>query len=138
MKLILLRNAEVGTFLKWYLVQECGQCISRFYEATLQYLMNTNSNMPVGVSWMSFPPHVYLLVIHTCHCAGSPPFSFPVFTYWGSEDRRVKEDHVKGWKRFFSGDFSSERIQGNHLWPLDKAQKTLWLDKIVVQMDKLL
>lgn len=50
----------------------------------------------------------------------------------------MTEDHVKGWKRFFSGDFSSERIQGNHLWPLDKAQKTLWLDKIVVQMDKLL
>jgi hypothetical protein len=138
MKLILSRNAEVGIFLKWCLVQACGQCISRFYEATLQYSMNMNSSMPVSRISDVFSSSLYLLVIHTRRCAGSPPFSFPVFTYWGSEDRRVKEDHVKGWKKFFSGDFSCEEIQGNHLWPLDKAKKTLWLDKIVVQLDKLI
>lgn len=74
---------------------------------------------------------------HAIQGAGSPPFTFPAFTYWGTLDRRVKEDHVGGWKKFFSGPFSCEKIEGNHLWPLDKSRKAVWLDKIVTELDKL-
>lgn len=72
--------------------------------------------------------------------AGSSVFAdgFPVFAFWGTTDRRVKENHVKAWGEIVgSAPFSCQPIQGNHLWPLDKVAKTEWLGKIVSALDAL-
>lgn len=63
-------------------------------------------------------------------------FEFPVCSFWGVKDRRVKEHHVKGWRQFTRGDFECHAIDGNHLWPLDKASKTAWLQHIARKLDE--
>ena len=49
-------------------------------------------------------------------------------------DRRVTKDMVAGWQRFTTGAFSCAAVEGNHLWPLDKAAKMTWLQAIVTQL----
>ena len=68
--------------------------------------------------------------------AGEPPFAFPISTFYGTMDRRVTEDMVAGWQRFTTGAFSCAAVEGNHLWPLDKAAKTTWLQAIVAQLSE--
>lgn len=41
------------------------------------------------------------------------------------------------WQRFTSGPFSCTRIEGNHLWPLQKEAKAVWLSKVVEGLRKL-
>lgn len=65
---------------------------------------------------------------------GAPAFGFPVFSYWGRSDRRVKEKHVREWERFTKGAFKCEAIEGNHLWPLDKIAKAAWLEEVVTEL----
>ena len=55
----------------------------------------------------------------------------PLVTFWGTDDRRVKEDHVLDWAQFTTKTFQIEKIKGNHLWPLDKNAKSVWLENIV-------
>jgi surfactin synthase thioesterase subunit len=55
----------------------------------------------------------------------------PLVTFWGTDDRRVKEDHVLDWAQFTTKTFQIEKIKGNHLWPLDKNAKSVWLESIV-------
>lgn len=47
-----------------------------------------------------------------------------------SGDRKVRRDMVLGWERFTKGGFECVEIQGNHLFPLDKEPKTVWLQHI--------
>lgn len=71
--------------------------------------------------------------------AGSKaPFNIPIHAFWGTKDRRVKEKHVMGWSAFTSQTFELEEIEGNHLWPLDKASKVAWLEKIVDSLNSLI
>ena len=63
-------------------------------------------------------------------------FDFPIFAFWGRDDARVKEHHVRGWSAFTTGAFSMTEIHGNHLWPLDKESKVAWLENIVCNMMK--
>lgn len=69
--------------------------------------------------------------------ADAAPFDFPIFSFWGTSDRRIKEHHVKGWKNFISSQntFTCEPVEGNHLWPLDKMAKAYWLSKIVAELN---
>lgn len=67
----------------------------------------------------------------------SPPFEFPFMTFWGTRDRRVKEAHVRGWSKFAGGKFTIEAVEGNHLWPLDKAAKGVWLGRIAEELAQL-
>lgn len=62
--------------------------------------------------------------------AGGPPFAFPITAFYGDADRRVTEAHVRGWARFTSGAFACTRMQGHHLWPLQRGPKTAWLQAI--------
>lgn len=59
------------------------------------------------------------------------PFDVPIHAFWGTKDRRVKEDHVMGWSALTSKTFQLEAVEGNHLWPLDKTSKVAWLQRIV-------
>lgn len=59
------------------------------------------------------------------------PFDVPIHAFWGTRDRRVKEDHVMGWSTLTTKTFQLEAIEGNHLWPLDKTSKIDWLQRIV-------
>lgn len=59
------------------------------------------------------------------------PFDVPIHAFWGTKDRRVKEDHVMGWSTLTSKTFQLHAIDGNHLWPLDKQSKVSWLQHIV-------
>ena len=55
--------------------------------------------------------------------------------FWGSRDRRISRAHVSGWARFFGGGFELLRIDGNHLWPLDRDGKREWLAAIAERLD---
>ena len=68
---------------------------------------------------------------------GAEPFGFPICAYWGSRDRKITEKMVSGWRAFTSGPFTLERIEGHHLWPLDKESKRVWLQLIAGGLDKL-
>ena len=77
-------------------------------------------------------------IVHVCllpMCAGEAPFAFPLSTFYGSKDRRVTAEMVKGWQSFTTGPFSCTPIEGNHLWPLDKHAKMIWLQAIVQELD---
>ncbi len=66
--------------------------------------------------------------------AGAAPFAFPLSTFYGSKDRRVTAEMVEGWRSFTTGPFSCTPIEGNHLWPLDKHAKAIWLQGIVDEL----
>lgn len=40
----------------------------------------------------------------------------------------------QGWSRFTAGAFELRRVEGHHLWPLDKASKAAWLGVIAEQL----
>ena len=42
---------------------------------------------------------------------------------------------VSGWGVFTKGDFTLERIDGNHLWPLDTNCKCIWLKSLVDRLE---
>lgn len=65
------------------------------------------------------------------------PFDVPIYAFWGTRDRRVNEKHVMGWSAFTSKTFQLDAIDGNHLWPLDKASKVAWLQRIVDDVQKI-
>jgi surfactin synthase thioesterase subunit len=67
--------------------------------------------------------------------AGKPKFDFPIFSFWGSKDRRISEGMVQGWQDFTSASFASHRIEGHHLWPLQPASKAVWLQQIAAILD---
>ena len=69
--------------------------------------------------------------------AGTEPFGFPITTFFGTRDRRIKEDMVRGWQRFTKGEFECLAIEGHHLWPLAKESKVVWLDAIAERLMKL-
>ena len=69
--------------------------------------------------------------------AGAEPFSFPITSFFGTSDRRIKEHMVRGWANFTSGAFECIAIEGHHLWPLVKDSKVLWLDAIVQRLQNL-
>lgn len=62
----------------------------------------------------------------------------PMVAFWGTEDRRVKKHHVEGWKKFFPhGEAMDLRVvKGNHLWPLDRGAKAVWLQEVVDVLKK--
>ncbi|KAA6425939.1 MAG: Oleoyl-(acyl-carrier-) hydrolase [Trebouxia sp. A1-2] len=66
---------------------------------------------------------------------GEAPFAFPLSTFYGSKDTRVTAEMVKSWQCFTTGPFSCGPIEGNHLWPLDKHAKVIWLQAIVHELD---
>jgi hypothetical protein len=45
---------------------------------------------------------------------------------------------MQGWQRFSSAPFSITRIEGNHLWPLQKEPKAAWLEHIAAKLDLVL
>mmetsp|Transcript_281 Transcript_281/g.407 ORF Transcript_281/g.407 Transcript_281/m.407 type:complete len:365 (+) Transcript_281:264-1358(+) len=57
-------------------------------------------------------------------------FDFPLTTFFGTRDRKISRDMVLGWQEFTSGKFEIVEVEGNHLFPLDKEPKTLWLQHI--------
>lgn len=63
--------------------------------------------------------------------AGAEPFEFPIAAYFGSRDRRITQQMVHGWGAFTTGAFTLKRIEGHHLWPLDKKGKRVWLLSVV-------
>lgn len=65
------------------------------------------------------------------------PFDFPLTTFFGSRDQRVKEHHVELWRQFTRGPFSCSRVDGNHLWPLDKTSKVEWQEHIVKELEEM-
>jgi surfactin synthase thioesterase subunit len=65
---------------------------------------------------------------HGAHPAA--PFGFPITVFYGSADRRVTEAHVRGWARFTTSGFDCRRVEGHHLWPLQRGPKAVWLQAI--------
>eukprot|EP00873_Tetraselmis_striata_P042069 jgi/Tetstr1/462333/TSEL_007339.t1 len=51
------------------------------------------------------------------------------------QDRRVNQDMVERWSKFTSAAFTCLKIEGNHLWPLEKAPKDVWLKEIEKRLD---
>ena len=45
-------------------------------------------------------------------------------------DVRHRRRRPQGWSKFTTGAFSLSRVEGNHLWPLDKEPKGAWLAAI--------
>lgn len=68
--------------------------------------------------------------------AAIKPFEFPIVAYWGTKDRKINQDMVRGWQNFTTGSFQLISIDGNHLWPLMKEAKTQWLRSIVDRIEK--
>ena len=75
--------------------------------------------------------------LQTCPAAGDKAFDFPCTTFYGSQDRRITADMVRGWQRFTTAGFECLSVEGHHLWPLDKQAKTAWLGMIVERLNAL-
>ena len=45
-------------------------------------------------------------------------------------DRKVRREMVQGWERFTEGGFECVEVEGDHLFPLEKEPKTVWLQHI--------
>ena len=61
---------------------------------------------------------------------GEKPFDFPLHTFHGTKDSRITAQMVQGWAEFTTGTFTETAVDGNHLWPLDRAAKAQWLQCI--------
>lgn len=57
-------------------------------------------------------------------------FDFHLTTFFGTRDRKVGRDMVLGWEKFTRGRFECVEVEGNHLFPLEKEAKTVWLQHI--------
>ncbi|EIE19364.1 alpha/beta-hydrolase [Coccomyxa subellipsoidea C-169] len=68
---------------------------------------------------------------------GASPFAFPITSFFGTSDRRIKEEMVVRWARFTTGGFECLPIEGHHLWPLVKESKVLWLGAIVERLKRM-
>ena len=59
------------------------------------------------------------------------PFHFPITTFYGLQDKRCDEFKVRQWRFFTKAKFEIIEVCGNHLFPLDKDCKAVWLMWIV-------
>jgi surfactin synthase thioesterase subunit len=60
-------------------------------------------------------------------------------TFWAARDRKVKEDMVRGWGRFFGGgELVCLRVEGHHLFPYDPPAKSEWFAQITRRLTDLL
>ena len=55
----------------------------------------------------------------------------PITVFYGLKDKKIKREMVEGWQKFTTGAFRLKEIDGHHLWPLQPASKTNWLQEIV-------
>jgi hypothetical protein len=65
-----------------------------------------------------------------------PPFDFPLTVFYGSRDGRVTEELVRGWASFAGGAFEVLRVEGGHLFPLEKGPKQVWLRLIAERLEQ--
>eukprot|EP00877_Chromochloris_zofingiensis_P014233 jgi/Chrzof1/9063/Cz03g34210.t1 len=73
---------------------------------------------------------------YECAKVVAPPFNFPITAFWGSQDQRITQDMVKAWERLTTGVFEVHRIEGNHLWPMEKDGKFDWQEIITDTLDR--
>ena len=59
------------------------------------------------------------------------PFHFPITTFYGLQDKQCDEFKVRQWRFFTKAKFEIIEVCGNHLFPLDKDCKAVWLMWIV-------
>ena len=59
------------------------------------------------------------------------PFHFPITTFYGLQDKRCDEFKVRQWRFHTKAKFEIIEVCGNHLFPLDKDCKAVWLMWIV-------
>jgi len=69
--------------------------------------------------------------------ASDAPFDFPLTSFVGLADKRVKELMVQGWGKMTSQAFECNRIAGNHLWVMEKEPKIQWYQIIISHLKKL-
>lgn len=62
-------------------------------------------------------------------------FTWPLTVFYARHDDMITSTMCKGWQEQTSGTFEFIPISGHHLFPLDKEQKSIWLNDIVKRMD---
>jgi len=65
-------------------------------------------------------------------------FSFPITVYSAKHDGMITPAMCKEWKGQTSETFEFFEIDGNHMFPLDKKQKSIWLEKIARDLDQVM
>mmetsp|Transcript_12873 Transcript_12873/g.17592 ORF Transcript_12873/g.17592 Transcript_12873/m.17592 type:complete len:353 (-) Transcript_12873:228-1286(-) len=69
---------------------------------------------------------------------GELPFEFPITTFVGRQDKKVKKPMVAGWQKFTIAPFEVHDINGNHLYLMglneQKPAKIQWYEIIVKQL----
>ena len=72
---------------------------------------------------------------------GDAPFDFPITTFFGTHDKKVKKNHVELWQKWTSAAFQCNEIDGHHLYAMgleeQKPAKIAWLESIVSQLGEL-
>ena len=93
--------------------------------------MHASPSLTCGMLHTAVPCiHAIITLYYTISRTDGPPFTFPITAFYGDADRRVTEAHVRGWARFTRGAFACTRMEGHHLWPLQRGPKTAWLQAI--------
>ena len=62
------------------------------------------------------------------------PFGTDVRGYFASEDKRVKEKHMEGWRAFATGSFALEQVDGNHLFFFDVPARAKYMQHVVSRL----
>lgn len=69
------------------------------------------------------------------HDEENPKFTWPLTVFSATSDGMITQSMCKGWQEQTSGKFVLENLNGHHLFPLQKEQKSIWLGKIAERLD---
>eukprot|EP01023_Acetabularia_acetabulum_P018510 TRINITY_DN1933_c0_g2_i2.p1 TRINITY_DN1933_c0_g2~~TRINITY_DN1933_c0_g2_i2.p1 ORF type:complete len:331 (-),score=58.89 TRINITY_DN1933_c0_g2_i2:289-1281(-) len=67
--------------------------------------------------------------------ADKQPFDCEMVCFWGSKDRRISQNMIKGWQKFSQKEGEFFAIEGTHLWPLEAEAKYTWMNIIVKHLN---
>ena len=67
--------------------------------------------------------------------SGKENFAWPLTMFYGESDRMITREMCAFWETHTTGEFELVNIPGHHLFPLQKDQKAMWLEKIAATLE---
>jgi len=85
-------------------------------------------------NWPTYSPMMrddFTLFDSYAYSPAPAPLPVPVRAFYAAADKRIKQRHVEGWRRFTSASFSLEEIEGNHLFFYDVPHRAAYMKRVL-------